>query len=96
MCYRYADVLMFLGVARGRMTSMDITIRVQTRVPLSGYAGLNGGPGQPFVGWLGLLRVLSAAVGSGAPLPNSLRKLASGAQAELSEDVRDMRLDGSF
>lgn len=75
---------------------MDITIRVQTRVPLSGYAGVEGGQDQAFVGWLGLLRVLSTAIGSGAPLPDSLRQLASGAEPELSEDVGDVRFNCSF
>lgn len=74
---------------------MDINIRFETNVPLSGYAGPRGGPSSRFVGWLGLLRVLSEVVGSTSALAGDVRKLAAGRESELEEDVRDVGFHGT-
>ena len=73
---------------------LEINIRLETNVPLIGYAGPSGGPSARFVGWLGLLRVLSEAVGLD-PLPRGVGEFASGRQTELEEDVGNVGLDGS-
>jgi hypothetical protein len=72
---------------------MDIRIRVETRTPLSGYAGTEALAGRHFVGWLGLLRVLSELIGSRASLSNHVREVPPRGDAELAEDMGDVRLD---
>lgn len=73
---------------------MDIRIRVDSGQPFTGYAGMEGERGTMFVGWLGLLRVLADAVGSGAAESNRLGQFPTGGDPELREHVCDVGLDG--
>ncbi len=42
---------------------MRIDVQVDERAPPVGFVRVDEGPPVPFVGWLGLLRILSEAMG---------------------------------
>lgn len=72
---------------------MVLRIRIETIRPLTGYAGREGRAAAHFAGWLGLLRVLADTVGSPSVSQNLVGEFAPRRDAELGEDVRDVRFD---
>ncbi len=87
---------MFRRSALATLPRMVITITVESKDPFSGSIA-GEGRAVTFAGWLALLRLLSEFA-SDHDLEGSPRgfggELDPGRQPELSEDVRDVGLDG--
>ena len=76
---------------------MVISIRIGRGVPLEGEIAAEGEAPVVFGGWLGLLRLLSDIVSrldTGVSPGDHRGELDAGGDADLPQDVRQVRLDG--
>jgi hypothetical protein len=71
---------------------MEIRVRIEDNEPPIGSAQADGAP-HPFVGWLGLLRVLAELLGSDLAGPQELDDLSARPNLELGENVPDVGVD---